>query len=278
MTNYADRYGKWALVLGGSEGLGRAIAMELAQRKMNVALAARRQGPLDEAAEMIAQTHGVETKTISLDLARDDVVQQIEAGMGGEDVSFLAYNAAAEPFGEFLDLELDEHLWNIALNITTVTRVTHHFGRKMKQRGRGGIVLCSSLAAAAGLYTWVSYGAAKAYDNILGEGLWYELQQYGVDPCSFMIGTTWTDNFQRTQKRLGGVFADSREPANLPAGMSLPQLPEEAAGNLFAQTDKAWLPVIFANPEDQARWTGMTAPARAEIIRMAAEAQKAWYA
>lgn len=277
MADYSEKYGKWALVLGGSEGLGRAVSMELAARKMNIAIAARRQGPLDETARLIRDTHGVDTKTITLDLAAETVVQQIEAGMEGEDVSFLMFNAAAEPFGEFLDLDIEEHLFNIAVNINAVTRVTHHFGRAMKERGSGGIVLASSLAAAAGLYLWVSYGAAKAYDDILGQGLWYELQKHGVDACTFMIGTTWTESLQRTQKKLGGVFAESRTPENLPAGMAIPQLPEDAAANLFAQCDKEWLPVIFANPDDVPRHQAMVTMPKPDVIRYAAQAQKDWY-
>ena len=166
---------------------------------------------------------------------------------------------------------------NIAVNVTAVTRIVHRFGRGMVARKRGGIVLCCSLASVAGLYLWVAYGAAKAYMNIVGEGLWYELQQHGVDACSFMIGTTWTDNFQRTQERLGGVYAKGRTPEGLPPGMPIPQLPEDAAANLFAQFDRGWLPVIFANPADETRFAAMVAAPKADVIRMAAEGQKIWY-
>jgi short-subunit dehydrogenase len=275
--DYTTSYGSWALVLGGSEGLGRAIACELALRGMNVALAARRAQPLRDAAAKITSDYGVQTKIIQIDLSSEDVVSQIEAGMGGEDVSFLVYNAAAEPYGEFLDLDLDEHLVNVAVNITAPTRIVHHFGRKMVEKGNGGVVLCSSLAGAQGLFSWVSYGAAKSYETILGEGLWYELGQHGVGACTLMVGTTWTESLQRTQKKLKGIFANGREPANLPPGMPIPQLPEDAAANLFAQLDKEWLPLIFANPEDEERSKMMASIPRADLIRMAAEAQRNWY-
>lgn len=264
-------------MLGGSEGLGRVIAKELAGRGMNVALAARRQGPLDEAAAEIAKEFGAETKTLSIDLASEDVVAQIEAGMGGEDVSFLAYNAAAKPYGPFLDLDLDEHMRNITVNVTAVTRIVHHFGRGMVVRKRGGIVLCCSLASAASLYLWVAYGAAKAYMHIMGEGLWYELQQHGVDACSFMVGTTWTDNFQRTQERLGGIYAKGRIPDDLPPAMPIPQLPEEATANLFVTLDGEWQPVVYANPEDERNFAAMGAMPKPDLIRMAAEGQKVSY-
>ena len=275
--DYREKYGEWALVLGGSEGLGYAMACELAQRGMNVALAARRQGPLDEAATALARDRGVSTKSITLDLSSNDVVDQIESGMGGEEVSFVAYNAAAEPYGEFVGLEMEEHERNLAVNVVAPTRIAHHFGRGMIERGRGGLVLCCSLASANGLYMWVAYGAAKAYMHIMGEGLWYELGQHGVDACAFMIGTTWTDNFRRTQERLGGIYAKGRIPDDLPPEMAIPQLPEEAAGNLFAQLDEEWLPLVYANPADEKRVKMMQAADKAQLIRMAAQGQRDWY-
>lgn len=277
-VNYREKYGEWALVLGGSEGLGRATAMDLAARGMNVALAARRQGPLDEAARLIADAHGVQTRTIRLDLADANVVDVIEQGMGGDEVGFIVYNAAAEPYGEFIDIPLDEHMFNIAVNVITPTRVVHHFGRKMVERGRGGIVLCSSLACAMGLRMWVGYGAAKGYENTLGEGLWDELGERGVGACSFMIGTTYTDSFIRTQEKLGGIYARVKSFDELPEGFMVPQLPQDASANLFAQIDREWLPVIYANPEDEARGLLTRDIPRKDLIKMAGEAQKAWYA
>ncbi len=275
--DYVEKYGRWALVLGGSEGLGRAIAHELASRGMSIALAARRKGPLDEAAAAIAADYGVGTRAIPLDLSSDDVVDQIEQGMEGDDVSFIAYNAAAEPYGEFVELDLEEHERNLAVNVVAPTHIVRHFGRGMIDRGRGGIVLCCSLASTNGLYMWVAYGAAKAYLHIMGEGLWYELGQHGVDACSFMIGTTWTDNFQRTQERLGGIYAKGRIPEDLPPEMAIPQLPEEAAGNLFTQLDEEWLPLVYANPVDEKRVKMMQAADKAQLIRMAAQGQRDWY-
>ena len=275
--DYRARYGEWALILGGSEGLGRAIAFELAARGMNVALAARREAPLRAAADAIAERHGVKTKILTIDLASGDPVGQIKQGMGGDDPAFIVYNAAAEPYGDFLELGMDEHLFNIAVNIVAPTRIVHHFGQKMIAAGRGGIVLCASLASAQGLYKWVGYGAAKAYDHILGEGLWYELGLHGVDACALMIGTTWTESFQRTQKKLGGVFAAGREPPGLPAVFALPQLPEDAAANLFAQIDREWLPLIFANPADEARSKMIAGVPRQDLIRGAAQFQIDWY-
>ena len=265
--DYGKRYGPWALVIGASQGLGKAIAAESARRKLNVAMVARRPAPLAEAARAMEEQFGVRTKTISADLADPDIVAILEKGLEGEEVSFLVYNTAAEPEGEFLKQYLREHINNIAVNVTAPTVIVHHFGRKMAARGKGGIVLCSSLAANQGIYNYVSYGAAKAYEMILGEGLWDEFADYGVDACTLMIGSTYTPNFQEKQKAKNTPFAETRTPGDLPQGVPVPQRPEDAAAHLFRQIDGDWLPLIYANPEDEKRAADMRDMSRVELIR-----------
>ena len=62
----------------------------------------------------------------------------------------MVYNCAAEPEGEFLHQDIAAHINNIAVNCTAPTLLVHHFGRLMVDRRKGGIVLCSSLAAEPG--------------------------------------------------------------------------------------------------------------------------------
>ena len=189
-SDYKARYGPWAMVIGGSVGLGEALARELARRGMNVAITARGQDKLDLAAARIRADFAVETKSIAADLADPDILDKLLAGMGGIPVDFLIYNAASEHIGEFLAQDLERHLENIAINCTVPTRLVHRFAGEMAARGRGGIVLCSSLGAAQGMYSLSTYGASKSFENLLAQTLWFELQPHGVDVTSFMIGST----------------------------------------------------------------------------------------
>lgn len=250
---YAEQYGEWGLVLGGSEGLGLALASELAARGVNVALVARRQGPLDDAARQISEQFGVKVRTLSADMTNPDIVSAIEQGFADiPEFGFLVYNCAGIAGGaEFLDISVDRHIENIVVNCITPTRIVHHFGGKMVQRKRGGVVLCTSLAALQGIYHWAGYGASKSYELILGESLWDEFRQHGVGATAFAIGATYTPNFQRDQKLHNTSFADTRTPEGLPDTVQFPQDPQDAAGNLFAQIDKEWLPRIYANPLDE---------------------------
>jgi short-subunit dehydrogenase len=266
--DYKARYGDWGLVVGASEGLGEALARDLARRGMNVAMVARGEAKLREAAVRLAEDFGVEARPIVADLADPNILAVLERGMAGAEVSFLIYNCAGENGGQFLKQDVERHLFNILINCTAPTILVHHYGRRMVERGRGGIVLCSSLAAVRGLYSWVTYGASKAYEMILGEGLWYELGRHGVGATAFMIGQTYTPTFQKSQAARNAMFARSRVPEDLPPGVQPPQEPADASANLFAQIDKEWLPLIYANPLDEAAAeVGKATPIAEQIVR-----------
>eukprot|EP01105_Mastigella_eilhardi_P022970 TRINITY_DN5737_c0_g1_i2.p1 TRINITY_DN5737_c0_g1~~TRINITY_DN5737_c0_g1_i2.p1 ORF type:complete len:146 (-),score=40.90 TRINITY_DN5737_c0_g1_i2:693-1130(-) len=65
--------GEWGVVTGASDGLGKAYAMELARRKVNVVLIARRQQVLEEVAKSVREAHGVQTRCIAADFASADL-------------------------------------------------------------------------------------------------------------------------------------------------------------------------------------------------------------
>jgi short-subunit dehydrogenase len=275
--NYKESYGAWALVLGASEGLGAAIATELASRGINLALVARREPILAETAKQLSARFGIEARAIVADMADPNVLDVLEKGLAGAEVGFLVYNCAAEHRGEFMVQEVDAHLDNIRVNVTTPTMLVHHFGRAMMKRGKGGLVICSSGAANQGIYSWVSYGAAKAYEMILGEGLWYELRDHGVGATAFMIGSTYTPNFQRTQQEKNTPFAHTRTPDGLPPGVPIPQEPSDAAANLFKQIDKEWIPLTYANPRDEANAQQAKSLTRIEMITRIGDAMRSGY-
>ena len=184
------RYGGWVLVAGASAGLGAAFANESARLGFDVVLLARRAGTLDETAAAIRAEHGVATRCIVADLARDDIAEVVAAQTADLDVGVLVYNAAAELYGPFLTLDHGAHRTNIAVNCYAPTVLAEHFGARMRDRGRGAIAIVSSLAALQGARYLTIYAASKAYELILAEGLWEELGDYGVDALSYVVGAT----------------------------------------------------------------------------------------
>lgn len=192
-----ERYGPWALIAGGSEGVGAEIALQLARDGFDLVLVARRSGPL-EATAAAAREIGVEVRTISIDLTEVTAVATITAAVADVEIGLLVYNAGANSHGHpFTTGSLAGFQGVIDLNITAMLGLTHHLAAPMKQRGRGGIVLVGSLAGYVGTSTESIYGATKAFSRIFAEGLWAELREDGVDVLELVLGLTRTPAMER---------------------------------------------------------------------------------
>ncbi len=189
----ADRYGPWALVLGASHGIGAAFAREIARHGVDLVMVARPDDGLAEAAAHIRDDYGVEVRALEVDLIADDMLDHLVAGTDGLDVGLVACVAGGtDSVGRFLDHPADRAERLVRLNCLGPVRVCHHFGAHLRSRGRGGIILISSLAAVAGTDGTVVYSAAKAFDLILAQGLWAELHPYGVDVIGLVLGNVKT--------------------------------------------------------------------------------------
>lgn len=207
-TGLLPRYGPWALVLGASEGIGAAFARELAASGFGVVLAARRIEPLLELAVDLRARHGVEVRTVACDLAGPEALDRVAEAAGGLEIGLVVYNAASSSVGRFLATPVEEHLRAVEVNARAPVAFAHRFGGAMAGRGRGGIVLMSSLTAFQGTPLVASYGATKAFNLVLAEGLWDELREHGVDVLACCAGATLTPGYRRvTPDGAGASFA-----------------------------------------------------------------------
>ena len=196
-----NHYGPWAVIAGGSEGVGSAFADSLARAGINLVLIARKSGPLEETANKV-RAHGVQVRTLSLDLLLPDAVAQIRQVTDDLEIGLLIFNAGANSYGhEFVTSELDKVQGVIDLNITRQLELAQHFGAKMKERGRGGIMLLGSLAGYLGSEQQSIYGAAKAFSRVFAEGLWLELKPFGVHVVELVLGVTRTPAMERAGLR-----------------------------------------------------------------------------
>jgi short-subunit dehydrogenase len=192
---FADRYGPWALVAGASSGIGAAFARQLASRGLHLVLVARRAAELDALAEALGAANGIETLRLVGDLADPACPTAIFEATADRDVGLLVYNAALSLLGPFLDHDVDAHLRELDTNVRAPMRLAHHFGREMRERRRGGIILMSSLAGLQGGPYIANYAATKAYNLVLAEGMWAELRHDGVDVLACCAGATATDAY-----------------------------------------------------------------------------------
>jgi short-subunit dehydrogenase len=239
VPSFAERYGPWAVVAGASEGLGAAFAEELAARGLNLVLIARRAEALDRLATELHAACGVDIRTASIDLGSDDVAAAIGTATDGLEVGLLVYNAAYSEIGPFLEQDVAGKLRTLDVNCRAPLILADALARPMAARGRGGILLMASLAGLQGSPLVAVYAATKAFNVVLGEGLWQELRAHGVDVVPFVAGATSTPNFLRTNPRLAGLFAPPVMPARAVAREGLDALgrgPRAVAGrrNRFA--------------------------------------------
>ncbi|MER7185343.1 SDR family NAD(P)-dependent oxidoreductase [Streptomyces hyaluromycini] len=213
MTNAAGAYGPWGIVAGGSDGVGVAFAHGMAARGINVVLVARRVPVLEEAAHALRARHGVEVRTVALDLSAAGALAELERATADLEVGLLVYNAGADTrSAAFLDKDLDAHLQLVHRNCTAVLEAAYRFGAPMAARGRGGMVLVTSGAAWAGGARLAAYGASKAFDLVLAESLWAEWRDSGVDVLGLVLGRTDTPSHRRMREAggesYGGELAD----------------------------------------------------------------------
>src|SRR4029077_9971493 len=96
------------------------------------------------------------------------------------DIGLVVSNAGTPNPGEFL--KLDRQLLQATLRLNTMAHldITHHFGAKLAERRRGGLILIGSLGAEIGVPFLANDGGAKAYIHSLGEALHYEFKPRGV--------------------------------------------------------------------------------------------------
>ena len=191
--SFPDRYGPWACVLGASHGIGNAFAHEIASRGVSVVMAARPDDGLDAAAAAVRAAHDVEVRTVEVDLIADDMLDGLAPATDDLDIGLLACVAGGvDSVGRFLDHPAARAERLVRLNCLAPVRACHHFGTRLRDRGRGGIVLISSLAGVFGTDGTVTYSAAKAFDLVLAQGLWAELAPHGVDVIGLVLGNVRT--------------------------------------------------------------------------------------
>jgi uncharacterized protein len=179
--SFVHRYGPWALIAGGSEGLGAAFAEEAAARGLNLVLVARRAEKLAALAAELRAAHGVQVKTVTADLAEPAALEKVLAEAAGLEIGLFVHNAAVASTGWFLDTPLAEYTRMLDVNCRAAVVLLHTLAAKMAERGRGGIVLMGSLSSFHGTPVVSVYGATKAFLLSMAEALGAELGDSGVD-------------------------------------------------------------------------------------------------
>jgi short-subunit dehydrogenase len=232
-VDFVQRYGPWALVCGASEGIGAALSRDLAARGIHLVLVARRAEPLEALAAELSSK--VTVRIEALDLGEPDVGERLAERTADLDLGLIVYNACHSVIGEFLDVPLADKLATLDVNCRGPVIVLSHLAPRLVARGRGGVLLLSSMSGFQGSAMVGVYAATKAFDTVLGEMLWEELGHHGVDVLVCAAGATRTPGFDRQTP------ADKRS-------VAFPMLPEQVAAEALAQLGRGrptWVPGRF---------------------------------
>lgn len=202
------KYGPWALVAGGSDGLGGAWSEAFARRGLNVVLVARRKEQLEAKAKEIGERYRVSTLAIPLDLSVPSASEVLAESVANLDLGIVVYNAALSPGGPFPMVERNFISSALATNVSTPTLLLHSLLPRLAAREGAGVILVSSLAGYAGSSSLATYGATKAYIRMLGEALWEENRATGLDVMVTSPGAVTTPGLlSRSEKKIPGQLS-----------------------------------------------------------------------
>jgi NAD(P)-dependent dehydrogenase (short-subunit alcohol dehydrogenase family) len=218
--------GKTALVTGGSEGIGRGIAIGLAREGVDVAICARRPGPLEEAAAAIARETNRKIVAIPADLTKDadakNFVEQAHQALGRVDI--MVNNAGSAPGGVIEHLSEDDWEQGLQLKFMGYVRCLRYVLPIMVKQGGGRVVNLIGNDGVKPSYWEVVPGAANAAGQNLTKALAAQYGKHNISFCAVNPGPVRTERWaglvaaMSRDMKLPYAEADKLAPSSIPLG------------------------------------------------------------
>jgi short-subunit dehydrogenase len=202
----------YALVTGGTSGIGYELARLLAQDKHNLIIVARDENELARVADEFEQNFGVDVITISKDLFNPENAFSLydEVEDLGVKVEILINDAGQGQYGEFKDTDIRRELDIINLNISSLVVLTKLYLKEMVIRGHGRIMNLSSIASKTP-GPWQSvYHGTKAFVQSFTEAIRSEVKNTGVTITALLPGATDTDFFNKAQMQDSKIVREEK--------------------------------------------------------------------
>jgi hypothetical protein len=197
---------KWALITGGSTGIGRELAEVCAAEGWNQVLVARNQDRLKVVAEELRAVHKVQTRFLPVDLSTTGAAEKIFGALKDVPISLLINNAGFGTYGAFSESTFSEQSDMIQVNVAALVQLTKLFLQPMLERSNGRILNVASTAAFQPGPKVSVYYASKAFVFSFSYALADELQGTGVTVTALCPGMTKTEFQKRANMKEGGPF------------------------------------------------------------------------
>lgn len=192
-----------ALITGASQGLGKAIALELAARGYGVILVARSSEKLEEVAALCRLSNGGRAITIELDLTRSEAISDllVEVERLALPLEVLVNNAGEAVWGFFGDMPLSDHLRMMRLNMFVPVELTHRILPLLLRNDKAYILNIGSMTGYNAMATFSTYSGSKSFILRWSRSLRMELKDKGISvtcvcPGSVLTGFTERANMQ----------------------------------------------------------------------------------
>ncbi|HMI01210.1 MAG TPA: SDR family oxidoreductase [Pedobacter sp.] len=185
---------KYALVTGASKGIGREIAILLAEKGYNLLLVARAETELQQLSQQLVQQHQVKVHFLLCDLAEPGAATKVSNWFREitSSLSVLINNAGYGAWGNFNDLKLETQMNMLQLNVNAVVELTYLLLPDLKQQDTAYILNVASTAAYQAMPTMALYAASKSFILSFSRALRYELLKTPVSVSCLSPGPTAT--------------------------------------------------------------------------------------
>lgn len=176
---------EWAIVTGGSSGIGKAIVERLCQQGINVLIVAVPDKLLGETTnEMKDRFPNVQVEQVPVDLSKTGFMSDVNKATAGKRVQLLFCNAGFMISSFFADCSIGKSQANAAVNVTSHLDITHEYVNRMRTGGfKGAVFFTSSPAWMLPSPTAAMYAGTKAFVSHFGLSLAAELRSEGIDVC-----------------------------------------------------------------------------------------------